>query len=460
MVRCILAVIVIGIHLVSIPVYTGLGKGIARPQNVIVIVVDTLGAQHLSFMGYERETSPFIDALASRSVVFDRAYTPKSTTEPAFTSIMTGLHPSRHGVIENGVILPDELHFLTENIRDAGFETWGVAASRVISMQYGFGRGFNYYANTPPVPRTAPEIRERLERILKGTPRFGEPSLALNRKPLFLFVHLYDTHTPFTPNDEYLGQFGDLNYDGPVDGTWAEFEKFNDYEIAYDEVDLQHTRDMYDAEIRALDDELKLIFELFDEAGLLDNAVVVFSADHGESLGEHHFITHGHPYEKALHVPLLINFPNDEYGGTRISSPVENTDILPSILDIYDVEIPQGLDGRSLVPLFVPERQGEFEPRDYLYAIGNPTNSGRTFSVCDGRFRLVTDTGKAGETGLYDILKDPEEIFDICNNEMDVTIKLAYYMESCIEGTLGATKADAEVDEETRAMLASLGYVN
>jgi len=464
MARWVLAVIVVLIPLLSLGSGPDESRQVrAEAENVVLIVVDTLAAQHLGFMGYERDTSPFMDRLASRSVVFTRAYTPKATTLPSFTSLLTGCHPDRHGVLNNGAILPEEIHFLTDDFRSAGFEAWGMPAARVLSAQYGIGRGFDYYANTPAIPHTAREMNERLSGILTGSPRFREPSLQDARKPLFLMIHFYDPHTEYTPDDEALEMFADPGYDGPVEGTWAQFKKYNQHEIEFNAGDLRRVCDLYDAEIRSFDARLRELFELLDRVGLLDTSVVVLTADHGENLGEHHFITHGQPYEQSLHIPLLVHFPNDKWGGRRIDALVENTDIVPTLMDFAGLRIPGNIDGRSLMPLVDPESDSPYSPRDYLYAIGNPTSSGYMYSLFDGKFRLTAEFDSFGGVNpdggvmIFDIPNDPRETSSLANDPPEALKRLAPVLARMI---VASHDGDAPLmTEQNREMLSSLGYL-
>ncbi len=438
----------------------GAARGV-RPEvrNVILIVVDTLAAQHLGFMGYERDTSPFMDELASRSIIFDRAYTPKSETLPSFTSIFSGLHPRTHRVLENGVWIPETVHMLTEDFRDAGFITWGVPAFRVIDGSYGLKRGFTFYANAPALPHRAPRIIERVSGLLEGHQLSGEPSFVGETKPLFLFTHFYDPHTEFTPDPDVLAMFADPLYDGPVDGTWELFKKYNNYEIEFDEADLRHVRDLYDAEIRTFDNNLREFFVCLERVGLMENSVIVFTADHGENLGEHHFITHGHPYEKSLHVPLLVHFPDNKAAGTRIDVLVETTDIMPTLMDLMGIPIPGNLDGSSLMPLLTESGEPYEHGRSYLAACGRCDDNGdRSWSVFDGKYRFTRGVDWMEEPVLYDIFLDPMESENIASQNPD----LVEYFEALltIAAGDGLPHEPFEMDAETREMLESLGYLH
>ncbi|MCX6647475.1 MAG: sulfatase-like hydrolase/transferase [bacterium] len=477
--------------LVSFPIlafYYGYPAGrYPHVKNIILIVVDTFTAQHLGFMGYDRGTSPFMDELASRSVVFERAYTPESKTEPAFTSILTGLHPATHGVVDNGSRLPDDLHFLTQDFRDAGFTTWGIPAADVINGRYGFFNKFDFYSQAPPVPLPASKVINKITGLLENHPRFGEPEFDISGPPLFLMLHFYDPHTEYTPDENILAQYIEPDYDGTVDGTWEQFNKYNNYEIEFDAADLQRVEDMYDAEIRTFDNRLRELFDLFERTGLLDDSVIVLTADHGENLGEHHFITHGLPYEASLHIPLLIHFPDDMWGGARIDNLVENTDILPTLMEIASVPVPENLDGQSLISLIDPDSHSlnadsEYTDREYLFSLGykpgselpttNPPQisySDVTYSIFDGTHRLTMKfnpdlSPEAGfEPALFDIKLDPNEATDILSQDHDRNqvqeplLTLTPILDRMILSS--HQRLASEMDPETLQMLASLGYL-
>jgi len=481
--RWILVVVIFLVPFFSLASYpTRQGSPFAFTNNVILIAVDTLAAQHLGFMGYERDTSPFMDDLASRSVVFNRAYTPKSTTLPAFTSLLSGVHPCHHGVLDNGVEVPPNLHLLTGDFQDAGFRTWAIPAARVIEGKYGLNKGFDFYAYPPAVPYTADRVIDRVDGILNGTERFGEPDYRETKVPVFFMLHFYDPHTEFTPDPDVYQMFSDSLYDGIVDGTWEQFGKYNNYEIEFDQADLAEVTDLYDAEIRSFDRRLEELFQLFDEAGILDNSVIVLTADHGENLGEHRFITHGHPYEAALHIPLMFHFPGDRLAGTRIDELVELTDVIPTLMDIFMMDIPDDIDGRSLLPFIEGTQPPLTASREYLFSIGQPTDAGRMYSLFDGRHRLIVDVDcfgyakksdvvpvytyaeREGNFLLFDIASDPSEAVNLYTGEgciragdIDVLNHLVPELDQEILGSHYGQ--DPAIDPETIEMLASLGYI-
>jgi arylsulfatase A-like enzyme len=430
-----------------------------RVRNIILIVVDTLAAQNLGFMDYDRNTCPFLDKFANESIVFENAYTPKAETLPSFASLFTGLHPANHKVLENGMTVPENVHSLVEDFRDAGFATWGVPAFRVIGPQYGINRGFEYYGNAPPDPLPASRVIERVRRILEGEPQLGEPSLKDTDNRILLFIHFYDTHTEYTPDPEILASFAEPYYDGPVDGTWEQFNRYNHREIKYNQSDLRRITDLYDAEIGTLDDRLAELFEIFKRTGLWDNSIIVFTADHGENLGEHHYLTHGPPYEKALHIPLVIHFPGGKFGGRRMEALVENTDVMPTLMSLCRVHTDSGTDGSSFLPLLFGETPESDISRDYLFACGAcDDNSGRALSIFDGRYRLTMNLDWSAEPVLYDVRKDPHEDRDITGENPEQSIRLQRLLFEIADERLSCEPT--EMDPETVRMLQSIGYLH
>jgi arylsulfatase len=478
-------VLIIFIFISSFALFSQSGRSenpYPRIKNVIIIVVDTFAAENLRFMGYQRDTSPFLDELASRSVVFTRAYTPKSTTEPAIVSLLSGLHPATHGIVDNGIRFPKDIHFLTEDFSRSGFQTWGIPSADVIDGRYGFRDRFDFYAHVPPVPLTASRVIEKITGMLEDNPRPCEPGYSISGPPLFLMLHFYDTHTDYTPDEEILSGFADSEYSGIVDGTWEQFRKYNQHEIEYDVSDLRHVRDLYDAEIRTFDDRLRELFDLFNRVGLLDNSVIVLTADHGENLGEHHFITHGNPYENSLHIPLLFHFPDDLWAGKRIESLVETTDIVPTLMRISGLAIPDGLDGQPLLTLIDPNINGPridngYREREFLFTLGQaPDLTGeaqsgspedgfneRTYSIFNGVYRLTAEFDGDGslcqtnDIGLYDIKIDHNESINLVDTNPPDLQTLSVQLGQMVRTS--HQDSPSEMDPETIQMLKSLGYI-
>lgn len=441
-------------------------------KNVILIGIDTLRAGELGFMGYDRPTSPFLDEFAKRCVVFERTYTPKALTLPAFASLLSGKHVINHQATDNGMILSKELHLLAGDFRNAGFLCLGFPAAEVISKKYGINKGFDYYSDisgSPGAQIPGSMVNASVKRFLDGNPGKNELSFPENDKPIFLFIHYFDTHTPYTPDASTLKLFADLDYKGPFDGGHDIIKAYNHYETELDEADLRHCRDLYDSEIRILDRYIRELFTMLEEAGLMDNSIIAITADHGENLGEHHAITHGHPYEDGLHIPLMFHFPHDLYAGMRVDALVELTDVLPTAMDAAGVPIPEMIDGGTLIPLMANPELPHPE-RNYLLALGGTNDEEkRTYSVFDGTYRLMKDIRWSETSLLYNIKEDPHESTDIAADNPD----LVEFYESIIvlmaaglslpdidNAKIGIKEEKAGIDPESEEMLRSLGYLN
>jgi arylsulfatase A-like enzyme len=238
-----------------------------------------------------------------------------------------------------------------------------------------------------------------------------------------------------------------------VDGSAELFLKYNEYEAELDKADLRHVCDLYDAEIRTLDDSLRELFKLLEEAGLMESSVIVFTADHGENLGEHHYITHGPPYEAGLHIPLMFHFPGDYGAGKHIDALVENTDTVPTLLEIFNIPAPDGIDGQSLLPL-IDDPSGDAKgTRDCLVAVGGVMSDGvREVSVFDGTYRLTVQTTPC----LYHITADPHETENVVSRFPDIRNELIKVVELTAEGS-GSLETPMR-DAETMELLKSLGY--
>jgi len=441
-------------------------------KNVILIGIDTLRAEELGFMGYDRPTSPFLDEFAKRCVVFERTYTPKSLTLPAFTSLLSGKHVINHKTNGNGIVLPKELHLLAEDFGNAGFLCLGFPAAEVISKKYGINKGFDYYSDisgSPGAQIPGSMVNASVRRFLEGNPKKDELSFPENDKPIFLFIHYFDTHTPYSPDASTLNLFADPDYKGPFDGGYGIIGTYNAYKTELDEADLQHCRDLYDSEIHILDRYIRELFTMFEKAGLIDNSIIAITADHGENLGEHHNITHGHPYEDGLHIPLMFHFPHDLYAGMRIDNLIECTDVLPTTMDAAGVPIPEMIDGRTLIPLMANPELPHPE-RNYLLALGGANDEKKTtYSVFDGTYRLIKDIRWSETSLFYNIMEDPHELTNIAADNPDL-VKL---YESIIvlmaaglsppdidDAVIGINEGMAEIDPESEEMLRSLGYLN
>lgn len=400
------------------------------PLNVVVIVVDTLRADRLGFLGYPRETSPNLDRLAARGTAFTRAWTPVPVTLPAVTSLLTGRLPHEHGVRDNEhYVLRDAETTLAERLRDAGWSTAAVVASSVIASDRNLDQGFDHYDDdfgppyevfNPALALFAEDFATTRRRATTVTDRALEVVQALGTKPYFLFVHYFDVHSYYDPPPRYAARFPDSAYDG---------------EIAY------------------ADAEIGRLLAALDPATTL----IALVADHGEGLGDHGEPEHGFLlYESTLHVPLILAGPGIPEG-VRRDDPVSLVDVEPTLA--ARLGLPAASPARSGVAI---DWAGDVDPQRVLYAETFRTLVSYRWSELrsvrrDARKLIVG----GGVTEVYDLAADPGEIADRSDADPAEDLQAALRVV-----TGGETREDvlealsADPDPGRRALLESLGYLS
>jgi arylsulfatase A-like enzyme len=370
---------------------SGPSSGTQRP-SVILVSIDTLRQDHVGFHGYERDTTPQLDRLAARSLVFERAYSVMSWTLVAHMSMLTGLHPAQHGVVSQDQALSAAVPTLAERLQAEGYATLGFYDSKWLDPRYGSHRGFDVYRRH----RGAEQAGAHLFEALAASPR---------ERPIFAFLHLMDVHnqpltdsssTMYAPPEPFASQF--------LQGARERIQGL-DMEAAWETGGLvdadQHEAlvALYDGGIRSVDDLLGRWITAWERAGLLDNTLLIVTSDHGEGLDQRGtgYGGHGHIYEEGLRVPLIIHLPGDARAGERIDTPVSLIDVLPTVLSFAGLEQDSWLPGQALLatPL-----------EDVLIYAEQPE---RVESVLRWPWKLMSRKDGQG-TRLYNLLEDPLEL--------------------------------------------------
>ncbi len=316
-------------------------------RNLVFITVDTLRADHLGAYGYGRDTSPFIDRLAKEGTLFEAAFAEKPITSPSFASLVTGAHLRRHGVRGASQVLAREHVTIAEVLASAGFATAAVITIGNLFPIFGFDQGFDFYdyqANAAAKSRTADEVTDRAIAWLEKE----------TAAPFFLWVHYVDPHDPYHPPGDYRSRYpGDRFYEPlpmdpgtcePCDGSSEGFGEF----ASDPETNLAWHLAQYDGEIRFTNDQLERFVRAFSARRRLDDALLVFTSDHGETFGENGLFGHGaSPHHSNTHIPLFFRLPGTVPQGQRVSEPISNVDVVPTFLDLVGVPIPAEIQGRS-----------------------------------------------------------------------------------------------------------------
>jgi arylsulfatase A-like enzyme len=445
------------------------------PRHVLLITVDTLRADHLSPYGYPRETSPAVAALAEGGTLFERAIAQWPKTGPSFASMFTGQYPQTTGLTHDAALrVPEEYLTLPELFRHLGFTTVGVVSNGVLAADLGWDAGFDEYQETgklAPEPSDDPvDYRKYLN--ARRVNELGLPLLERHRdaERLFAWFHYSDPHAPYLLPEGVENPFvGDSHYTG---NEIAPLEEGRHVRLG-DHRELRYYVAAYDANVHFADRHIGELLDRAGELGLLDDALVVFTADHGESLGEHgYYFGHGRlPYEPSAHVPLVLSWPGRLEAGARVPEVVELVDLYPTLVELIapGQEVP-GLEGESLAPLLLPAAAeagpapGAFELAFAEAGGGSPTTHFR--SVRDARWKLVyhPPLGKAPRSWeLYDLARDPGETVNLAEEETRELQRLRSVLAGWMKGSEWIRKGKDEVEvhtEETKKALRALGYIN
>lgn len=308
------------------------------PPNVILVCIDTLRADHLGCYGHTRATSPYLDALAARSTLFEDASAAACWTKPSVPSFLTGTYPNQHGVYEGSArgiegastdVLPEGATTLAEVFREHGYGTGAVVMNAQLKRGNGFEQGFEDYLDQAGDARS---IRWQALDWIDG--QSGE-------QPFFLYLHFLDAHWPYDVPEDHASLFASAVETARFRGgdSRALRDAINDGEMPFDARDRAALEALYDGAIRHVDDELARLAQALARRGLDENTVICVISDHGEEFGEHEKIGHGHGlYENLLAVPWILHVPGREPG--RVATPVSLVDLFPTLLGAAHLRAP------------------------------------------------------------------------------------------------------------------------
>ncbi|MEX0677029.1 MAG: sulfatase-like hydrolase/transferase [Pirellulales bacterium] len=401
--------------------------GALRGFNVVIITTDTTRADHLGCYGNRGIKTPVLDQMAREGILCSQAITPSPSTLPAHSSLMTGLYPYRHGARSNGTFhLRDDVTTLAERLKAKGYRTGAAISAFVLDSRFGLGQGFDDYNDdlTRGLKYSAHMFRERAAE-LTNEPVFkwlGENA----HEPFFLWVHYFDPHAVYMPPEPFRSQYSD---------------------------------DLYDGEIAYADSQIGALLAQLQELGVRDKTLVVYTADHGEGLGEHGEFTHSMlTYDATLHVPLIFHAPSRLPKGNAINRQTCLVDVVPTVLSLLGFERPDDLDGLDLC------RSWDGQPRSVLIeTIATMVMHGWAPLVGIRRddYKYIL----APTPELYDLQSDPGELNNLHDDQPDTVRVLSDRLVKFLghDPYLAARKAidlkDLNLDSKTLGHLAELGYV-
>jgi arylsulfatase A-like enzyme len=457
------AALLLGLALLS----CGGERAAEPPRRVFLVTFDTLRADHLGAYGYGRDTSPRLDALAGEGVLFERAIAQWPKTGASFASLFTGRYPQSTGLLQRAALrVPAEYLTLPELFREAGYTTVAVVSNPVLGSELGWDSGFDEYLQTwggAGFPHDAHAFRH-----LMNAPRVNElagPLLARHAEDpkLFAWIHYTDPHAPYVLppgeanpfRDDGLYRFAEQVPPGALRKYGLEGRKDRTFYVS-----------QYDANVRVADAHAGELLDRARALGLLEDALVVITADHGESLGEHDsWFDHGPlPYNTTSHVPLVL-LGDGVPRGRRVAEPVELVDLYPTLRELIAPgrEV-AGLEGQSLAPLLRGSAKGVAGGGVSFSEAGHRPRYYR--SVQDRSWKLVQALGggrrrepASPRFELYDLAADPLETRDLAAGRPEEVRRLRRALVGWTRpGTAYRRPPEVNEREEAKAALDALGY--
>jgi len=465
-----------------------------------LIWADTLRRDHLDMYGYARETAPILKRLAGEGTLFSDCVSQATWTKVSTPSLFTSLYPTSHTVKQFADRLPSAARTLAEAYREAGYATLSMSSILFTGTFSNMHQGFEELHESTSLPdrESSKTAREYVDRLL--------PWLEAHRdEPFFVFLHVSDPHDPYAPAPPYDTMWADPARRGEHERQAKEVKKFikeplmknfgmpSRAELVKAGFDadayVSHDRDWYDGSIRGMDVEIGRLVERLRALGMDGRTLLVFTGDHGEEFLEHGRMFHGQSvYGELTNVPLLMWRPGAVPAGLRVDTTVRTIDIMPTLLEMSGLPVPEGLHGHSLIPLMAPrsspgglaaaddddgavatDRPGISEKALTLDDIGGspPPHETESFSIVLDGWKLIQNTHMApggSEYELYDARSDPLNLHDVASQHPDIVRRLSQRLTSWrAEAEAARLKSDTDaagsLSGEELERLRSLGYI-
>lgn len=463
-----------------------------KKPNILLISIDTLRADHLSCYGHHRATTPHLDRVAEDGQMFTAAYSPAVWTPPAHASMFTGLYPSQHGVVDE-YKLSSTVPTLAEILSNHGYLTCGFSNNSMVGEIVGLHRGHQYfdevwvgaeYSNVVSrglgfLGRKLVEVAGKKDEGARTTTKRALKWLSENVHgplPFYVFIHHIDVHNPMKAPRPFRYRYLSRALREKVDMNkiWQVADNpliclTDGLELNEDEIEV--LRCIYDEELAYVDDQVGQIIRFLKEHHVLDDTLVIITADHGEHFGEHGLYSHvASLYEPVLHIPLIVRYPKRVEPGQQSDRLVQLVDILPTVLELLDISYPGAvpLHGRSLfgdderpifaewegrVPYFVRNRLGERAHPEDLKLYTTKQNM-----IREGAHKLIVRAD--GKRELYNLERDPQERHNLAEQEAQKVEALGRALETWLEDNRTQREGELyEISSQARRNLEGLGYI-
>lgn len=430
-------------------------RGEPQPTSILLWIVDTLRVDRLGFHGHQRPVSPNFDALAKRSTVFERAVAQSSWTRPTVATLLTGVGPERHGIRELNHGLDGSFATLPERLRELGYVTAGFSANANVTGDTGFEQGFDRFEyDAVDVDTLAAWALDWLDEVAAETPD----------QPFFLMILSVEPHASFDPAERFRERFAAGVRDRGL-GTVEHMRALSNRRIPSTPEVVDQLFLLYDAEIAWNDHVFGEFRRELDRRGR--NPAIVVVSDHGEAFEERGVFGHAWDlHREVLDIPFLIH-RSGQSEGRRVSVPVQQADLLPTLIEVAGGEAGPGIDGDSLLPLLdagsAATAGGSEDLSDRLLLSTMDTFRRPAASLVRGRYKLIElrRPGHAPSRQLFDRTADPEELHDLAAERPLLLGVMARHLREQLDLAAGSAvdAVEVELDEDTRCRLQALGYI-
>jgi arylsulfatase A-like enzyme len=450
------------------------------PPNVVIFLIDTLRADRVGTYGYDKPTTPRMDALAAESVVFEQCNAPAPWTLPSVVSLLTSTFACEHGVLVDGQRIAPQLEPLAARLGQAGYFSASFFSNAYAGKMSGLDRGFDSSKNVRFVNG------QLVETWLDAAP---------TDRPFHLYLHNIEPHNPYNAPDRLVQQFGAVSPEtkelvkecflgyrkltrvdfaarrpvGTTDNTAEQAEAIRRLDSLKREIDV-----LYDAVTRHADERLGSVIDVLKRRGRWDNTLFIVTSDHGEELGDHGGWQHDHTVcEEMIHVPLIVHFPGRRFAGRRVDDVVSLVDVMPTILEaIGRSDLLEGCRGVNLLPMIesgdLPEA-ANLRPtairinRKKYYRPYKETRGDVNLVIRQGHYKGIWNA-EPQTLELYDLSTDPREMSDLSQRDPERAGLMERFarawLDLCGSGASDPTTSHPDdLDEQTRENLRSLGYL-
>ncbi|MEK6775293.1 MAG: sulfatase [bacterium] len=420
------------------------------PENLIIVLVDALRPDHLGVYGYKRNTSPHINEFASTAMVLDNAISQSGWTAPAIAAMFTSNYPA----MSSNMGIKEGDRTLAQRLRENNFQTGAFVTNPLLKRSLGYDKGFDSYNLL---------LNEDARPKWLRAPLLVDAALqwvgARNRnKPFFLYLHFMDVHDPYWPPPPYNREYG-KKYEGPVNGIMVTYmQRMKERKPLYlSGEDLDHLIDLYDGGIAYFDEQFGRLIQGLKTAGVFQNSIIVFTADHGDEFMEHGGVTHGQSvFDELIHVPLIVS-GGVKRSGSRYSGLVEMIDLAPTLMEMLDIPFDYKVTGKS----FLKQLNGKRPIKEIAFSEINRVQgymTGRWFVSARTKSEKAIYNVRTNSYLYFNLLTDPAEAHPLSREQFQEAGRLEKVLQKWRK-QYGSKEERADYDTDTMNTLRSLGYV-